>query len=156
MTVARGGDMTQRAIDGPYIYFVTTNTTHGQWIFDVDEHAEALGNIIRDACREDRFRLFGYCILPNHAHLLVEKTGRVSLSFLMKTIKGRTWDIVMGSAGRRIWQPRFNVRIIDSEDRFVHTVEYIRHNFQKMNLPECYGNPPFVFIDWREVRNYLG
>jgi len=144
--------MTQRAIDGPFTYFATTNTTYGRWKFDDTKRAIQLKLIICDACIERQFVLFACCILPNHIHLLVRKVGSYTLSVLMKTIKGRYWR---AESGCRVWQPRFNFRIIYDDDRFMRTVEYIRFNYRKMNLEERFGGYPWVWIDWAIVRKYM-
>jgi len=72
--VARGCiKVTQRAIDGPHIYFVTTNVQDRQWFFITPERAETLGQAVQTCCRLKNFELLAYCILPNHVHLLVRK-----------------------------------------------------------------------------------
>ncbi len=65
--------MTQRAIDGDYIYFVTANVQNRQWFFVTPEKTAQLGQTIQTCCRLKRFKLLAYCILPNHIHLLVRK-----------------------------------------------------------------------------------
>ena len=69
------GYMTQRAIDGDYIYFVTANVQSGRWFFVSPERAERLGRAIQTCCAMKNFDLLAYCILPNHVHLLVRKPG---------------------------------------------------------------------------------
>lgn len=65
--------MSQRAIDGEYIYFVTTNVHHRRWFFVTPQRATRLGQAIQTCCRLKNFDLLAYCILPNHVHLLVRK-----------------------------------------------------------------------------------
>lgn len=143
-SVATRNPMTQRAIDGLYIYFVTTNTTFGRYVFDVRKNAWSLNEIIQSTCMECGFHLYLFSILPNHFHLLVQKQGHRTLSELMHFIKGRFWRTV---SGPRIWQPRFNFRIITSYYYFENVVGYIQFNYQKMNLPEEYSRPPYVYVN---------
>jgi len=144
--------MTQRAIDGPYTYFVTTNTTYRRWVFDDIVRATMLRQIIIEACRERHYILFAYCMLPDHVHILVRKVGDQTLSVLMKTVKGRYWRAELGG---RIWQPRFNFRIVGDDDRFMRTAEYIRFNYRKMNLDNRFGGVPWVWINWDNIREYM-
>ena len=65
--------MTQRAIDGDFVYFVTVNVKNRRWYFVLPERAEKLGQAIQTCCRIKQFELLAYCILPNHVHLLVRK-----------------------------------------------------------------------------------
>lgn len=190
--------MTQRAIDGNYIYFVTANVQNRRWFFVSPERAAKLGQVIQTCCRLKRFGLLAYCILPNHIHLLVGKTGvdealggtgtaqrtlerarcekgkpdstislfphrrlssrrcgpnqRYTLSDLMKSIKG-TFSRTLPKG--KFWQHRSNFRIVESEEYLGNVIEYIRYNYRKMNLPEKYGQPLFVFIDQSAIRRFF-
>lgn len=201
--------MTQRAIDGDCIYFVTTNVSHGRWFFDEPTRAPKIGQAIQTCCQMKHFDLLAYCILPNHVHLLVRKLrvdetsgssslprphrtrGRVlcgggeieladipgeandiflfphrrrprlrcprsrpsperfSLSQLMHSIKS---TFAHSLSQGRFWHRRFHFRIIETEEYFANVIEYIRFNYRKMNLPERYGQPPFVFMDEGAIR----
>lgn len=143
--------MTQRAINGLYVYFVTTNTTFSHHFFDNPRKAEMLGSLIKQLCLENNFILFCYCILPNHIHLLVRRDGRITLSKLMNNIKGKFSRLMVAG---RFWQPRFNFRIIEDDSRFVRTVEYIQYNYHKMELPAYYGQEPWVFINWSAIQRF--
>ena len=81
-----GEFMTQRAIRGEYLYFVTANVQNRRWFFVTPERAEKLGQAIRTCSKLKQFDLLAYCILPNHVHLLVRK-----LSF--EEVKQRLGDI---------------------------------------------------------------
>lgn len=52
------------------------------------------------------------------------------------------------SLGRgKFWHRRSYFRIVESEEYFANVINYIRFNYTKMNLPERYGEAPFVFFD---------
>jgi len=144
--------MTQRAINGPFVYFVTTNTAFRKCYFDVPEKVAIFANLLQGACQELEFVLFGYCVMPDHVHLLVLRKGRTTLSTMMNAAKGRfSKRMPLG----RFWQPRFNFRIVETDDRFFNTVEYIRHNYRKAGLPREYGQPPWVFIDREAIKLFF-
>jgi putative transposase len=135
--------MTQRAIDGQFIYFVTTTTADRVWYFESLETTYLLTRNIHEACRTYGFTLFAFCIMPDHLHLLVQKNNAVTLSVLMKTIKGRfSFSMRRG----RLWQPRSHFRIIDQEDYFWNVISYIKYNFQKHALHERFSRYPYVYI----------
>jgi hypothetical protein len=99
--------------------------------------------------------------LPDHVHLLVfnrnttpQRGIRIprcgdndmfTLSHLMHAIK-RNFARQQPTSGR-LWQPRFNFRIIDNEERFYTTLQYIKYNYRKMELPQSYGKTPWVYVD---------
>lgn len=153
--------MTQRAIDGDFIYFVTTNTTHRRHLFMTAEHAVSLGRIIKTACRLKHFNLLGYAILSDHVHILVKNKNintsgfrihRFTLSNLMHSIK-RNYSRQLQSG--RLWKPRFNFRIIANERRFRNAASYMQFNWRKHGYDARYGEPPFLFIDWVVIHTAL-
>lgn len=142
--------MTQRAIDGQFIYFVTTITADRVWLFETPEIAHRLYKDIHEACRTCGFTLFAFCIMPDHAHLLVRKDGTITLSVLMKTIKGRfSFSMRRG----QLWQPRSNFRIIDQENYFWNVISYIKYNFQKHALHERFSRYPYVYLSGHAINN---
>lgn len=167
--------MTQRAFNQfAYPYFVTTVVQGRAWMFDEVGEARRLAGIIVHACQLKRFRLYAFCIMPDHVHLLVQKVGiensrglksprldgiatpqsglsrprmmnkSSTLSDLMQSIKG---NYSRTRHQGRFWQPRFNFRIVSTEQRFQNTIQYIRDNYRKQNLPARFGVYPYMFVD---------
>ncbi len=187
--------MTQRAIDGEYIYFVTTNVQDRRWFFVTPEKATQLGQTIRTCCRMKKFELLAYCILPNHIHLLVRKLpadeglrGAPAAQRTLGSVRCETEDDAFLFSHRRLpsrrslekrptlshlmhliksafsqhlhhgkfWQHRSNFRIIETEEYLSNVVEYIQYNYQKMDLPEHYGEAPFVFVNQAAIDRAFG
>ncbi|MFH0853020.1 MAG: transposase [bacterium] len=71
------------------------------------------------------------------------------ISGLMQSIKGTfSRSIHQG----RIWQPRYNFRIVDTPERYYNTLRYIQFNYRKHGLPEKYGQPPYVYMNWQLLK----
>ncbi|MBI4414908.1 MAG: transposase [Candidatus Kerfeldbacteria bacterium] len=69
--------MTQRRIyQEEFPYFVTTNTFERVPIFLDEQIALKLGRAIVSACAITEFSILAYAILPDHLHLLVQKSKR--------------------------------------------------------------------------------
>lgn len=175
--------MTQRALDGPYIYFVTTNVKSRRRFFVSADRATRLAKIIVTACQMKHFWLLGYCILPNHFHLLVYNQNlgvralerarhgeedvktqpqstdsypwrglssprTFTLGDLMQSIKGNfSWQFSTG----QFWQTRFIFKIVNDKRYLENVIDYARFNYRKMNLPESFGQAPFVSIDQQAI-----
>jgi REP element-mobilizing transposase RayT len=77
-----------------------------------------------------------------------------TVSNLMQSIKGTFSRYVHQG---RLWQPRFNFRIVNTESRPHNTFWYIYRNYQKHGLSDQYGQAPFVFIapKYAGVKNAL-
>lgn len=65
------------------------------------------------------------------------------ISHLMQSIKGTFSRFIHQG---RLWQPRFFSRIVQSEDQFNNTLQYIALNHRKHQLPEQYSASPHVYI----------
>ncbi len=57
------------------MYFVTFSVQNRRWFFVTPERAKVLGQAIQTSCEMKGFALFGYCVLPNHVHVMVRPRG---------------------------------------------------------------------------------
>ncbi len=83
--------MTQRTFNqSEFPYFVTFNVADRKWVFDDLHLAERLNRTIRNACSLKHFTLYAFCILPDHVHLLVQKSksGTILTSRVFITSRG--------------------------------------------------------------------
>lgn len=73
-----------------------------------------------------------------------------SLSNLLQSIKGTfSRSLPKGT----FWQRRSYVLHVESENYLDTLINYIRFNYTKMNLPESYGQVPFVFINNKNLHD---
>jgi len=144
-------------------YFVTTVTADRLPVFRSLHQATILADMIKNACLMHGFSLVAFAILPDHVHLLVWPCGLENphspgvgqcglsrpheqriISKLMKSIKGNySRYIHQGS----VWQRGYYDWVIDREDRLTNIIYYIQYNFEKHQLPQYFGQWPYVFID---------
>ncbi len=114
---------------------------------DVCFHVISRGNQKRNVFREDRdyssfltilkkykwhylFKLYAYCVMPNHFHLLLEIEPVEDLSELMKRIN-QTYAIYFNnkySTCGHLWQGRYKSMIITMDDYLVDCIHYIEFN----------------------------
>lgn len=80
--------MLSRLILENQIYFVTTKTFGNRRIFVDDETCGLLVETMRLCKTKYCFKLFGYAILPDHVHLLIEPGNRFDISKIVHRIKG--------------------------------------------------------------------
>jgi len=85
--------------------------------------------------------------MPNHLHILINPLEGISLSDIMKNLKGYTARAINKYLGRsgHVWQPDYFDRYIRGEEHFYKTVRYIENNPVKAGLvssPEewCFGS----------------
>ncbi len=82
------------------------------------------------------FQLFAWVIMPNHVHILMRPKPSISLSYIMKSLKGFTSNQankVLERSGR-FWQPDYFDRYIRDREHFEKIVWYIEDNPVKAGL----------------------
>jgi REP-associated tyrosine transposase len=90
-----------------------------------------------------RFRMpiWAYCLMPDHAHLLIGPSAQVSVTGLVGAWKSMTARYRRGSSQRRkLWQRSFYDHALRSEEDLRTVALYILHNPVRAGLVD----------DWRE------
>ena len=96
------------------------------------------------------FLVHGFCVMPDHLHLLLTPQGKFNVSFIMKMIKGSFARKINKLAGRNgsVWQRRFYDEIIRSEKQFLEQLRYMHHNPIKAGLARTAGD--YEFSSYRQ------
>ncbi|MEK6373662.1 MAG: transposase [Acidobacteriota bacterium] len=92
---------------------------------------------------EQRYRLFAWCVMPNHVHA-VFSTKR-SLAEVLHSWKSYTRTQINGLLHRtgKLWQDDYFDRLMRNEKQFRRAVDYVLNNPVKAGL-----------MDWPFVRSY--
>ena len=136
----RGFDYTSRRI-----YFVTVVTTQQRRLFYDTRLAAATVQCLRDLRVKMDFRLYVYCLMPDHLHALIglgesaRSLGDACGAF--KSLSTREfWRWHEG----KLWQRQFFDHIIRNEEDFFETVEYIKLNPVRKKLVERWEEWPYT------------
>jgi putative transposase len=81
-------------------------------------------------CAEHASKIYAWCVLPNHYHLLLASRQITSLCRTLGRFHGGSsfrWNAEDGLRGRKVWYRCFD-REIRSERHFWATMNYIHHN----------------------------
>jgi len=83
-----------------------------------------------------RFKVYAYCLMPNHVHLIMEVRQHNELSKVMQGV-GLTYALWFnkkyGKAGH-LWQDRFKSMIIQKDRYLIDCLNYIEYNPLRANL----------------------
>jgi putative transposase len=146
------GDIKRYKEDG-YIYFVTTNAYSRKEIFKNQKACEFLRSIIsyyRFVCK---FKLYSYCIMPEHLHLIIQPLSKqYDISVIMKEIKGtfaREYNILTRKGGE-IWQRRFYDSVIKDENDLMAKINYIFENPVRKGIVKT-----AIEYEFSSAKNYL-
>jgi REP element-mobilizing transposase RayT len=92
-----------------------------------------------------RFRLFGFVIMDNHVHLVIEANGAINISKIMQAI------ILSYSQKFRhkyrytgyVWQGRFKSNLIETDGYILECVTYIHNNPVRAKIVADAGDYPW-------------
>ena len=121
-----------------------TICTHNR--MDLFKHHE-FGNycvrLLKKLCDECSFRIFAYCFMPDHIHLLIQGDGTISIINLIQRFKSISTlnSRRFGFLGR-IYQPRFYDHFLRKEDDIEKQAKYILENPIRKRLAETIGGYP--------------
>jgi putative transposase len=111
-------------------YFVTTVTKNRLPLFGDARLCRILLVTIEYHKTIFDYSVYGYCVMPDHLHLILKPEGEFNLSFIMKMIKGsfaRKINRLKAQEGS-LWQPRFHDEAIRSQEQLLALLEYIHQN----------------------------
>jgi len=124
-------------------YFLTTVTKDRVMIFKEPKNCKILLVTIEYFKLILDYRLYGFCIMPEHLHLIIHPFGEYDFSYIMKMLKGsfaRKLNKINGKEGK-IWQKGFYDECIANSYELLKKLEYMHNNPVKANLvssPEEY------------------
>ena len=155
------------------LFFITSTVVGFIDLFQSDTICEFFIDSLRFCQSRGDFKLIGYVLMPNHFHLIVKSKPDSSISATignMKRFTSRRITKYLESTGQnallallakeaskepaddsRIWKPRFDCLVLNSEKAIRQKLEYIHFNPIRSNLAD---DP----IKWRysSAANYAG
>ena len=99
---------------------------------------------------EKRYRLFTWCVMPNHVHLVARLFPGRTLAAVVhswKSFSAKAANRLRGSRGR-FWQREYYDHLIRNESDFEHALDYVAENPAKAGLTDW----PWVWVCGRDAR----
>ena len=96
---------------------------------------------------QTRYRMFAWCVMPNHVHALFRILANYSLADVVRSWKSysaRKANLLLGRTGQ-FWQREYYDHLVRSEEEFHRIVGYIAENPAKAGLK----NWKWVRVDLR-------
>ena len=116
-----------RVYSQPGVIALFTACTNGKRpLFNAQRTAALVTEEIQKLHR-DTWRILGYCVMPNHVHLLALNVDG-SLLDLMKRFKGRTSTLLRGHVESPVWQRSFHDHILRRNEDINRTIRYLLEN----------------------------
>ena len=130
--------MTQRhPIINDAIMLVTTVTRHRSPIFENSVHAREAVECLYRVKKMHPFFLYGFVIMPDHCHFLVDVPLPETAARIMNIYKsGMTFNIGIP----KLWQSRYHLRIVRDP---ISCLRYVHENPVKQNMVETCEDYPW-------------
>ena len=121
---------TARASAANWVYHVINRGNGRAEVFHKDEDYAAFVRIMGDACERLPLRILGYCLMPNHFHLVLWPRHDGDLSRWMQwllTCHVRRYHRHYGGSGH-VWQGRFKAFPIQQDEHLLTVLRYVERN----------------------------
>ena len=117
------------------IYHVMLRAVNRQQIFLDEEDARSFLYVLRKCMEISTFRLFAYCLMGNHVHLLLQ-IGEEPLSQVMKRIGTRyvVWYNTKYDRTGHLFQDRYKSEPVQDNAYFLTALRYILNNPVKAGI----------------------
>ncbi len=112
------------------IYHILNRGNNRQVIFVEEEDYRHYLDILQRYKEKFEFRVFAYCLMTNHIHLLLQVSEKASISKIMQAITiahTRYYHFKYQCSGH-IWQGRFKSPLISDDEYLLTTMRYIEQN----------------------------
>ncbi|MCX5709649.1 MAG: transposase [Candidatus Omnitrophica bacterium] len=77
-----------------------------------------------------RFKVFGYCLMPNHVHIMLELKNPQDLAKIMQCLTQTytKWFNKKYEKVGHLWQGRFKNMVIQKDDYLINCISYVEAN----------------------------
>ena len=122
-----------RPIADGLVYHVINRGNNRQDVFRKKEDFQAFLQALADLKERKPFKLYGYCLMNNHIHLLVRPTG-VSISRIVQSllVSHRQRYHKHHRSGGHVWQGRFKSPVIQDDEHVLTVPTFL---FGRQSLP---------------------
>ena len=111
-------------------YHIINRGNQKQEIFLGDPDFEKYLQLLKHFKKKYTFKIFGYCLMPNHIHIILEPKKPDNLASFMQglTQTYTAWFNNKYKKAGHLWQGRFKSMVIQKDNYFIECVYYVEAN----------------------------
>ncbi len=142
------------------VFHILTRGNNKQNIFNSSEDFSVYKSLFKKLKEEHPFRLYHYCLMTNHIHLIIETNPKTDLSKFMKRINLAYYGHYKKKykyAGH-FWQDRFKSFLISKDEYLIACGLYIERNPVKAKIvksPHLYEHSSYNYYAYGQKDNLL-
>lgn len=134
-----------RAVADGLIYHALNRGNNRQTVFFGPDDFRAFLHVLAQTKERYPFRLFGYCLISNHFHLLLRpEPGQVISRILQSLTVAHTWHYHKDRASvGHVWQGRFRSPVVQDDNHSLVVLRYIEANPVRAGIVNDAGQYPW-------------
>lgn len=139
-------------------YHIINRGNQKQSIFIDDNDFITFLELLRHYKRKFGFKLYAYCLMPNHFHMVIQLKDSQKLSLTMQSLS-QTYTIAFNKKYNKtghLWQARFKSMCIQMDTYFIDCINYIENNPVRGGLATSPRNYPWSSYSERVFGNKFG
>lgn len=133
------------------LYHITVRGNNRSYVFRNEDNKRTYKKIVSKYKKRYRFKLYAYCIMDNHAHLLIE-VADIPLSKIMQGIQQvftQYYNRKNNTTGH-VFEQRYKSFLCDKDTYLLSLIRYIHQNPIRSKLTES------LKYLWSSHREYIG
>ena len=145
----------QRLIINNASYHIMVRGNQKQITFIEEEDFAKYLDLLRHYKRKYGFKLYGYCLMPNHVHLILEVEDGIDLSKIMQGLN-QTYTLWFNKKYEKVghlWQGRYKSMVIQKNKYMLDCLEYVELNPIRANISKSPFDYPWS--SWKARLGYM-
>jgi REP element-mobilizing transposase RayT len=135
-------------------YHIITRGNQKQLIFLNDPDRARYLRILQIYKNKYRFKLYCFCLMPNHVHLLIEVAEPLILNKIMRGIN-LSYALYFNNKYSKVghlWQDRFKSKVIAEGNYLIECINYIENNPLRASIVDDLNRYPWTSFNFRKTK----
>jgi putative transposase len=129
---------------GPYAYFLTICTYKKKNYFKNKDVVKFVLDHLLEVTQANNYKVYSYCFMPDHLHLLLTGESESSLKDFMQLFKQKTEFYFRKRFGDRLWHLSYYDHILRKEESLKDVALYIFNNPVRKGLVNDFREYPHL------------
>jgi len=138
-------------------YHVITRGNQKQSVFLDREDYEEYLRLLSKYKRRYKFKLYCFCLMPNHVHLIIEVQAPIMLKKIFQSLN-LSYTLYFNCKYNKVghlWQDRFKSRLIQKDTYLLDCINYIENNPLRASLTSHIREYPWASYIFRVTNNKI-
>jgi putative transposase len=138
-------------------YHIITRGNQKQTVFLESKDFEKYLHLLTKYKIKFKFKLYSFCLMSNHVHLLLEVAKPPTLNKIMSGLNlsyTRYFNFKYQKVGH-LWQDRFKSKLIDKDSYLLGCINYIEFNPIRSSLVKRIEDYKWTSFNLRNIKNDL-